>query len=144
MKLIDFWPPDDQEHIGDCFFTDADSAKEAVFLAVHQPMQLVRENFRSKNVEPVLQNEDQVLQFLLKKNPANGTLILPIVGDSGVGKSHLIRWLHAHLKLRKDRDSRHIVRIPKSASLRTVLNRKFPRCISRKIVRMLLGTCRPT
>lgn len=45
------------------------------------------------------------------------------MGKAGVGKSHIIRWLDAKLRLRKEyKDKKwHIVRIPKSASLREVL-----------------------
>ncbi|MCB1129531.1 MAG: ATP-binding protein [Verrucomicrobiae bacterium] len=103
-----------------CFVTEAESAQEEVFLAVHQPMKLTRSYFGG-NTDPVPQTEDDVLDALLVKRPPSGTLILPIVGDSGVGKSHMIRWLDARLKLLPDHKKRHIVRIPKSSSLKEVL-----------------------
>jgi hypothetical protein len=46
---------------------------------------------------------------------------IPIIGRSGVGKSHLIRWLEAQINLRDEASNWHIVRIPKNASLRQVL-----------------------
>jgi hypothetical protein len=46
---------------------------------------------------------------------------IPIIGRSGVGKSHLIRWLEAQIKLRDEASNWHVVRIPKNASLRQVL-----------------------
>ena len=119
MHLTDFWPATDEDHMR-CFITEAETAAEEVFLAVHQPMQLTR-SFFGGNAEPVPQTEEDVLDALLIKKPPSGTLILPIVGDSGVGKSHMIRWLDARLKLLSDHKTRHIVRIPKSSSLKEVL-----------------------
>jgi hypothetical protein len=117
MTLAAFWPLADDDHCGKCLFNEAETASEAVFLAVHQPMLLTKRE-ENGGVQPA--TETQVLEALLATHPS-GTTIIPIIGDSGVGKSHLIRWLDSHLKLRKDAESRHVVRIPKSASLRKVL-----------------------
>lgn len=119
-KLIDFWP--DTDNCRDCLFTEAEAADEAVFLAAHQPMKVVRRYHGSSSRTEEVMSETDVLDALLVPHPSSGTLVLPITGASGVGKSHMIRWLDAHLKLRKDRDKRHVVRIPKSASLRGVLD----------------------
>lgn len=119
MDLSHFWPPKDEDHLN-CFITEAETAAEQVFLAVHQPMRLTRSYFNVSGVEQA-QTEEDVLNALLAPDPPSGTLIIPIVGDSGVGKSHMIRWLDARLKIRADHKSRHIVRIPKSSSLRGVL-----------------------
>ena len=123
MKLIDFWPPNDSDHSAKCFFTEAETASPAVFLAVHRPMTLQKEVYGSEGIEPELETEEDVLEAFLDPDPESGTLVAPIIGDSGVGKSHMIAWLDASLRMRSDSDSRHIVRIPKSASLRTVLDR---------------------
>jgi hypothetical protein len=117
MTLEDYWPVADEDHCKSCLFNEAESAAEAVLLAVHQPMLLTKREDEGLE-QPV--NEAQVLEALLAPHPS-GTTIIPIIGDSGVGKSHLIRWLDSHLKLRGDASSRHVVRIPKSASLRKVL-----------------------
>jgi len=119
MRLANFWPPTDEDHMR-CFVTEAETAAEEVFLAVHQPMKLSR-SFFGVDSEPIPQTEEDVLDALLVRKPPSGTLILPIVGDSGVGKSHMIRWLDARLRLRPDHATRHIVRIPKSSSLKEVL-----------------------
>ena len=118
LSLQDFWPS--PEHCDECLVTEAETADVAVFLAVHQPMRLVRRHLRAQT-EPEEKNETDLLEALLAKKPASGTLLVPIVGNSGVGKSHMIRWLDAHLQNRDDGVPRHIVRIPKSASLRRVL-----------------------
>jgi hypothetical protein len=121
MTLNDFWPPVDEDHTTMCLPTEAETASDQVFLAVHQPMRLTRELFNVQNAKQETQTEQQVLDALLVEEPPSGTLVLPIIGDSGVGKSHMIRWLDAHLRLRSDAQKRHIVRIPKSSSLRGVL-----------------------
>ena len=118
LSLKDFWPS--PEHCDECLVTEAETADVAVFLAVHQPMRLVRRHLRGQT-EPEEKKEADLLEALLAKNPASDTLLVPIVGNSGVGKSHMIRWLDAHLQNRDDGVLRHIVRIPKSASLRRVL-----------------------
>ncbi len=118
-KLIDFWP--DADNCQDCLFTEAEAADEAVFLAAHQPMKIGRRYLGSSAKTDEIVDEGTVLDALLVSHPPSGTLVLPITGASGVGKSHLIRWLDAKLRLRKDHATRHVVRIPKSASLRNVL-----------------------
>jgi len=117
MNLENYWPLADDDHSERCLFNEAESAAEAVLLAVHQPMPLTK---REENGGEQSVKEADVLEALLAPHPS-GTTIIPIIGDSGVGKSHLIRWLESHLKLREDAPSRHVVRIPKSASLRRVL-----------------------
>lgn len=118
LSLKDFWPS--LEHCNDCLVTEAETADVAVFLAVHQPMRLFRRHLRIQS-EREEKKETDLLDALLTKNLASGTILVPIVGNSGVGKSHMIRWLDAHLRNRNDGVQRHIVRIPKSASLRRVL-----------------------
>ena len=118
LSLKDLWPS--REHCDECLITEAETADVAVFLAVHQPMRLFRRRLKEQ-AEPEEKKEIDLLEALLMKSPASGTLLVPIVGSSGVGKSHMIRWLDAHLRNRKDGVSRHIVRIPKSASMKRVL-----------------------
>jgi hypothetical protein len=62
-------------------------------------------------------DEEQLLLDFLAPNP--GLLFLPITGESGTGKSHLVRWLH--LRLPRD-ESRKVVYIPKyGTNLRHVI-----------------------
>jgi hypothetical protein len=117
-SLLDFWP--DAEHCDDCLKNEAETAADAVFLAVHQPMHLLRQVYQPQNTLAEVKTEDDLLKALLARTPS-GTLILPITGASGVGKSHMIRWLDACLRLRPDQARRHVVRVPKSASLKRVL-----------------------
>ena len=120
LHLVDFWPT--EQNCRDCLITEAETTEDAVFLAVHQPMRIA---WKLHGVAVGAENkrEEDVLRAFLAPKPASGTLVLPITGGSGVGKSHLICWLDAQLRLRSDNAKRHIVRIPKSASLRGVLER---------------------
>jgi len=62
-------------------------------------------------------DEEQLLEEFLAPNP--GLLFLPIIGESGTGKSHLVRWLQ--LRLPPD-DGRKVVYIPKyGTNLRSVI-----------------------
>lgn len=121
MSLLDFWPPTDPDHADSCIFTEAETAPDAVFLAVHQPMTLMRKNYQSDE-EAVDQTEVQILEEFIRDNPSSGTVVMPIIGDSAVGKSHMIRWIDAHMRMNGLAENRHIVRIPKSASMKTVLS----------------------
>jgi energy-coupling factor transporter ATP-binding protein EcfA2 len=114
VSLIDFWPTANQ--VNACIKPEAEGADEAVLLAVHQPAPLV---YRlPKNSEEIPASEEELFEHLISENVATGSHIVPITGDSGVGKSHLIRLLAARLK---DEDRFVVVRIPKSASLRRVI-----------------------
>jgi hypothetical protein len=118
LSIKDFWPK--PEHCDECLITEAETADVAVFLAVHQPIRLYRRRL-SVQAEVEEKNETDLLEALLAQNLPSGTLLVPIVGNSGVGKSHMIRWLDAQLRNRDDGVPRHIVRIPKSSSMRRVL-----------------------
>ncbi|MFK0093550.1 protein DpdH [Pseudomonas sp. NPDC090592] len=111
MNLINYWPL--PENIAQCIRTEAEELAEHVLLAVHEPMLLQRVG---SGEDTVCDEEDLLKHFLLTERP------IPVIGRSGVGKSHLIRWLHAQLKLHPASADWHIVRIPKNASLRQVLD----------------------
>ncbi len=118
-SLADFWPPD--THCDECLNVEAESSSEPVFLAVHQPMRLLRQPYPVATATAEPKTEDDLLKALLLKNPPSGTLVIPITGASGVGKSHMIRWLDVRLRARSDHARRHVVRVPKSASLKFTL-----------------------
>ena len=117
VTLSDFWPS--TENCRDCLITAAESASDALFLAIHQKMPLSRRMLRTGESQG--KTEEDLLEAFLTKNLPSGTMILPIVGTSGVGKSHMVRWLEAKIRVREDGVRRHIVRIPRSSSLRRVL-----------------------
>ena len=118
MTYEQLWPS--QKHGRGCLATEAETIDDAVFLAVHQPMRLYRAPIKDSSQREERTEED-LLNALLEEDPASGTLLIPIVGESGVGKSHMVHWLEAQLRHRPDGVERKVVRIPKSASLRRVL-----------------------
>ena len=64
----------------------------------------------------------ELLERVLGGAP-NGYMIVPIEGQSGVGKSHAIRWINAKIQELPDADRFHVVRVEKGASLLSVLDR---------------------
>jgi hypothetical protein len=120
MTLADFWPT--EANIRQCIKPEAESDWDEVFLAIHQPMRLVKRAFKKDTLgDGTPATETDFLREFLKEDLPTGTLLMPILGDSGTGKSHLVRWLDVQLKRRPDADRRHVIRIPKSSSLKTVL-----------------------
>ncbi len=111
MTLESYWPT--PENVKECIRTEAEELAEHTLLAVHEPMLLVRKE--TNGTETDSSEHDLLKQILNVDRP------IPIIGRSGVGKSHLIRWLHAQLKLSERTRDWHIVRIPKNASLKHVL-----------------------
>ena len=109
---MSYWPVRDEDHLFGCIRTEAEELSEHVLLAVHEPMQLVRDGVEGRF--PASEH-DLLKELLGKERP------LPVIGPSGVGKSHLIRWLDAQLRLLPECKDWQIVRIPKNASLRQVL-----------------------
>jgi hypothetical protein len=118
LTLLDIWPS--EANANECLMTEAESASDALFLAVHQPMRIDCSAYGVQGTEES-KGEGDLLNAFISTPPLSGTVIFPIVGSSGIGKSHLVRWLDAHLRRRSDAAKRHIVRIPKSASLKRVL-----------------------
>jgi hypothetical protein len=117
MSLIRYWPTRDE--VNRCIKAEAESASDAVLLAVHQPMPLLRRD-EGSGVESQV-SEHELLEAFLTEDLPQGTLVMPITGPSGAGKSHLIRWLAAQLARDPRARHMHVIRIPKSASLRDVV-----------------------
>lgn len=115
--LIEYWPS--LEAINHCIRTEAETADDAVLLAVHEPMLLkVREV--GTGTEQA-RTERELLDAFLAPADDGSAVVLAITGDSGVGKSHMIRWLHAQLQRHPLRERLVIVLVPKTASLRHVV-----------------------
>jgi hypothetical protein len=107
------WSP---SHVNETIVVDAVNSSPAVFLATHRPSQMLRRDF-SAAAGGTLIDEEQLLKEFLAPNP--GLLFVPIVGESGTGKSHVVRWLH--LRLPQD-PGRRVVYIPKyGTNLRRVI-----------------------
>lgn len=115
MKLLDFWPS--AASIAKCVPSEAEVISDEAFLAVHQPIRLSRRSLTNAEAPEEATDERKVLDALLTKHLPEGYIIVPVVGPSGVGKSHLIRWLG----LQVPRGQMHVIPIPKSTSLRKIL-----------------------
>lgn len=103
---------------------DANRDTPAVFNAVHRPMHVLRKEIRLGTRDrgtPV--KEEDVLNALIRDDPSDDRIV-PIVGESGTGKSHLIKWLAMNIE---NRDDRHVVYIQKRGTnlkevVRTILD----------------------
>lgn len=117
-ELLRYWPYDDE--VRACVKTDAEASSEAVSLAVHQPMHFERRTIGgSASVEQC--SEHDLLRAFLTDELPEGRVILPIVGSSGVGKSHVVRWLDTQIRNQPGAKCRVVIRVPKGTSLRRVL-----------------------
>lgn len=116
-SLLPYWP--EKEEINRCIKTEAETASDAVLLAVHQETPLSIRNAGSTSKSPA--TEGDLLDSFLSPDLPEGTLLLAITGASGAGKSHMIRWLAAHLERDPRSKNMHVIRVPKSANLRTVV-----------------------
>lgn len=117
MSLLQFWPGVDE--INACIKHEAEGAHDAVLLAVHRPSPLSYKLVSSG--EKFDASEEQLFDYLVTRDVPSGAHVVPITGRSGVGKSHMVRILNARLQSLNE-DGRYVViRIPKSASLRRVV-----------------------
>lgn len=116
-SLTAFWPT--WEHVSECIRTEAEVLDEAVLLAVHEPGALIRRSAVDASERSA--TEDDLLSELMRDAGDGSAVLVAITGDSGVGKSHLVRWLYAQLKRHPRRDDLVVVLVPKTASLRQVV-----------------------
>lgn len=117
MSLLNYWPAADE--VNQCIKPEAEGAHDAVLLAVHQPSPLT---YRSTaGGEKIKTTEDELYRYFLTPDVPTGAHVVPITGASGVGKSHLVRLLAARLQSEDAEKKYVVVRIPKSASLRRVV-----------------------
>src|SRR5882762_9788859 len=114
--LLTYWPR--QEDVSACVKTDAEASSEAVSLAVHQPMHFERRVIGREAGSLPPSDENELLGLFLTKNLPDGRVIVPIVGNSGTGKSHVIRWLDAQIRRVEGHERRVVIRIPKGTSLK--------------------------
>ncbi|QBC04366.1 protein DpdH [Enterobacter cloacae] len=117
MSIMEYWPS--RENIVQCIRNEAEELEDHVLLAVHEPMLLTRRDVNENH--EILRDEDLFQQLLITERA------IPLIGRSGMGKSHLVRWLdcrfNMYLTENGQRAQWEIVRIPKNSSLRQVLLR---------------------
>lgn len=91
------------------------------FLATHQPMRMIHKvGYRGEGT--IIDQERFLEAFLTPQQD----LFVPVLGFTGTGKSHLIRWLKARIP---SSESRYVLLIPK---LKTNL---------RDVIEIILNTC---
>ncbi|GJG99177.1 protein DpdH [Paraburkholderia terrae] len=115
--LTAYWP--DAARVAECMRTEAETVDQALLLAVHQPVTLRRRIAESKSEEAA--TEHDLLNALMRPIHDGSSVIVALTGASGVGKSHMVRWLGAQLDRHPQRDRMVVVSIPKTASLRKVV-----------------------
>ncbi len=116
-SLEQYWPS--VEHATECLRTEAETVDEALLLAVHEPTTLLRRAAQT-GVE-IAADEVALLNELMRPVTDGSAVVIAITGASGVGKSHMVRWLRAQLERHPRRQELVVVSIPKTASLRRVV-----------------------
>ena len=117
MSLLKYWPSADE--INKCIKHEAEGANDAVLLAVHTVVPLTYKEISSGNIFDA--SEEELFNYLVSENVPEGVQIVPITGASGAGKSHMVRLLNARLQSINGDGKFVVIRIPKSASLRRVV-----------------------
>lgn len=117
VSLLKYWPSADE--INKCVKHEAEGADDAVLLAVHRLVPLTYKEISSGNMFDA--SEEELFNYLVSANVPEGVQIVPITGASGAGKSHMVRLLNARLQNINSDGKFVIIRIPKSASLRKVV-----------------------
>lgn len=116
-SLKQYWPT--TEHAAACLRTEAETVPEELLLAVHEPTTLLRR--AAQTGAEVEAPESELLEELMRPVDDGSAVVIAITGASGVGKSHMVRWLRAQLQRHPRRDDLVVVSIPKTASLRRVV-----------------------
>lgn len=118
------WKPGQQSLV----VADVGVQEDVLMLAVHEEPVLRRRRVPHQGelatAEPGQPSDQwELLRHFLESEPDEGTLIVPVIGAPGTGKSHLIRWLWAMIPDREDLVVRHIPR--EGTSLPSVVERIF-------------------
>ena len=103
MRNFACWRADDAYAV---INPDADALPDHVFRAVHTdtPVQ-IRE--RPDRPATVVDSETLLRRFLAPRDH----VLVPVVGQSGTGKSHLVRWMRVRLPATT---SREVIFVPKA------------------------------
>lgn len=98
--------------------TEAEIPSDGVFLATHTSIPVFQRDVVVNANRTTRADEEALLQAVTEQ-PAD-LPILPILGGSGTGKSHLVRWLRAKLP---PKEGRRVIFVPKHRmSLRGILD----------------------
>lgn len=81
--------------------TEAVNPSPAIFLATHAPLRIRQARIQGRSLSPIPDkwfDEMTVLNDFLHRKSSTGTLLMPVVGDTGSGKSHLVRWARERIR----------------------------------------------
>jgi hypothetical protein len=85
---------------------EATQTANHLFLATHHPIAM----YRQDSIKALSQKEYDELQFIQDFLAEKDFAFVPVLGETGTGKSHLIRWLQANIK---STDKRKVLLIPR-------------------------------
>lgn len=88
---------------------DAASLDPSHFQAVHHPLKLRRRALGARGAGRWVE-EREIVQVLGGALRPDGYLLVPVVGGSGTGKSHLVRWVYEHTRERNGWESRYLAK----------------------------------
>lgn len=118
--------------------TEAVHPSASVFLATHSPLRIQRRKSADLNAESGLVTETEVLDEFLNSPTDHGVLVAPVIGESGSGKSHLVRWAAANIE---ETERRRVIYLPKAetnlASVVRALLRGHQGTLSEDLLRVL-------
>src|SRR6185437_5993885 len=102
--------------------TEAATPSKPVLLATHSPLRITRQHGGASSVGSTdFVTEHQVLDEFLNAAPTNGVVVASVLGESGAGKSHLVRWIHANIA---KQPRRHVIYLQKTeTSLKDVIEK---------------------
>lgn len=96
---------------------EAESTSDGVFLATHSTIPITQRD-QVGNAKSGRVVDERALLKAVEDQPADQPVI-PILGKSGTGKSHLVRWLRANLETK---ETTRLIFVPKHRmSLRGIL-----------------------
>lgn len=99
--------------------TEAATPSDAVLLATHAPLRIRWQSGAVGDDSAKVVRESDVLNEFLTRETNNGVLVAPVLGESGAGKSHLIRWVNAKIPAKV---GRHVIYLQKTqTSLKDVI-----------------------
>lgn len=85
---------------------EATQTEDSIFLATHHPIAMYRQELIEAPSQVRYSEEQFLKDFLAEQDFA----FVPVLGSSGTGKSHLIRWLAANIK---PTQKRRVLLVPK-------------------------------
>jgi hypothetical protein len=111
------WQPEMVRKVMD---VEATQPEDHIFLATHHPIKMYRQDLTEAQSRIPYDEESLLKDFLETPDFA----FVPVLGTSGTGKSHLIRWLYTRLKSLRREPHYRVLLIPKvGTNLKDIIER---------------------